>query len=308
MRTARSWLADASAGQDIARRYVQESESATPDAGEPDYAVRSLAGCSAMAWWNRQEDRLLPLPNEPTKPDLEARVRGQRQAARRSLLQELLALRKDFSQNQAALAESTVLARLHEQGRDERLDHYCQALGEQALALYARGIVADNGQSEAQSLKSVLSDAAVQAARSLFCELSPDMDILEDGAVRSSYRPAVSYLEQRSQARYPFGCQRRLFLLTPHNWLPPEECGKLADAGQGHISAAQPHAYVCEELAGISLGQVVAQLTGKHAELLDVVEHLHSRIDIEWSSPAQVVLTDESLAVGAIPDNSGLHK
>jgi hypothetical protein len=91
------------------------------------------------------------------------------------------------------------------------------------------------------------------------------------------------------EARFPFGCKRRLFLMSSPEWKPATDQQR-----QRHtqLPATDPHAFVCEELEGISLGQIVHGLLDKHVELPEIVEHVHSRIDIDWARCAQPVVAD----------------
>ena len=143
------------------------------------------------------------------------------------------------------------------------------------------------GKVQTSLLDTLLHEAHGQA-QALFCELSPDTEVAADGSIRASSRPALAYLQQRAKVTYPFGCARRTFVLSPRGWLQGEAARQLDPTRQMHLEGADAHTYICEELAGLSLGQTVQHLAHRHEQIMDVVDHLHSRVDIAWTTPAQI--------------------
>lgn len=278
---AELWLTDIG-GKGVAERYLEDNGSDAPvhAANAPDYSLRALLTSTAMGWYGRVEPKLFP---PPAKPPLDAH-QAKTQAARGELLKQLLAVRQAHLRPPASPDLASLLRRVAEQGREARITAFVEKVAEMALLKYvdalARHVAGAN-------LLEILNAEAREQAQTLFCELTPDAEVSPSGAIRSSSRPALTYLQQRSQVTYPYGAGRRTFLLSPGEWLTPEGAQQLESSLQMHLVGNDAHSYVCEELQDISLGQMVQHLTRRHPPIADVLEHLHTRIDIAWSSPAR---------------------
>lgn len=288
----RAWLSDAGQKDSVATRHLDLNDNAADAAGgQTDYAMRSLASSLAMDWYSQQEALFFPI--DKARPALEPQMQALRQMARQALLEQLAHLRQHCPQPEATSDFVAFMARMKEPAHAARWNHYLQVVSQQALQRYVNSLVEATHKRLATlpRLSDLLLDEAHQQARALFCEMTPDAEVVADGAIRASSRPVMAHLEARASAQYPFGCVRRTFLMTPRDWrtsAPP-------DASYAQVPVAEPHAFVCEELGEISLGQVVDKLLNKHVEIGDVVEHLHARIDIQWSSPARPALPGEVL-------------
>jgi serine/threonine protein kinase len=276
---ANLWLSDVGGGKQGAERFMPSADE-NADSAAPDYALRTLLASTAAAWYAQEEARLYPPPAKPPFDKHQTHVITTRGA----FLKELLAVRQAKLSVPTSPSLAALLQRVREQGREERITARVQYVAQAALTHFAESL----GRGEKLSLVELLQQQARQAGRALFCELTPDAELTPQGEVRSSSGPALAYLEQRAQARYPFGCGRRTFLLAPADWLPPTAAQSLATAQQALLTGVDGHTYVCEELQDVSLGQVVQVLVARHDQILDVVDHLHTRIDIAWSEPARV--------------------
>jgi serine/threonine protein kinase len=284
---ANHWVTHVGEKQSVAERYLAEKEG-EEGAKDANYTLRLLAGSMAVAWYDQHESTIIP---PAASRRLEGQVTSQRQALKKALLDQLLAIYKNAPRAEASAELATFCARISEQQREDRIEHYWQMAADRALQTYLRAAakqLADPKSPPPPSLLEILTDEAQKHARILFCELTPNAEIAADGTVRASSRPALAYMDQRLQAQFPYGCQRRLFLMSP--WQASDDP---AQRRHTHLEATEPNAFVCEELEGISLGQIVHDIIDKFIELPEIVEHLHSRIDIDWGSCATPVFADE---------------
>lgn len=276
---ARYWLSDASGSG----RPACASASLT-DGELSEFALRSLSKCQAMAWLLAREPQLAPAtsPERPEREQLPTWVRGQ-------LLQQLQLLQRQFTAMEPSADLNALLARVAEQERQSRITAHVQLLAERVLHTYARqlySVAPARPGAAVPALIPLLAEEAQKQALGLVQEFVPDAEFSPEGLIRTSPLPALTYLEQRSQAKFPFGCGRRTFLLSPPEWLTPATAAKVAEARGHHLVGSEAHTFVCEELQDVSLGQIVQSLLQRHAEAAAACEHLHARVDIDWSEPA----------------------
>lgn len=173
------------------------------------------------------------------------------------------------------------------------LSQTSEYLAEKIVERFLQAAWRQSGQSEAKqltvSLPTLLNDETSREAYNIVGRFASHTEVAADGQLRPAMGPLLDLVKEQDRYRFDLGCGRRTMIVGPQ----PEEMQAAVDKQTNRpcliVRGNSPNLTYCEELQDISLAQLASTILGELPEIKEVAQRIHTRSDITWSEPAEVV-------------------